>query len=403
MNFFKWLGIGRSTALTNRYGKQISVPSEPLINDVGNIAVDAAMQIGTVWRAVEIIAKMIATLPWMVYQNNDGIREEARDSELWDLLHERPNMRQTPVEFWIAMLLNLILRGNACAEIERNRNGTAYSLVPLAWDQIELEVKKNGNDVYWYSDGSVKREIKSENMLHIRDMAGGHVGMSRLDYMRISVSEAKNGQRAGNTLFAKNGRTAGILSPEGTLTNEQWGVLQGRVSEMFTGQVTVQVLPGNLKFNPITLTPQDIELLSSRKFSVEELGRWMGVPGILLNQTEGTTTLGSSSGEIIESFFKLTIRPLIVIIEQAVRSRVMTRDQRKNQTAEMNMDALLRALLKDRMEIYAKGVQNGIYSRNECRKKENMAPYQGGDAYTAQSNLLPIEQLGQQNSNQNQS
>lgn len=60
------------------------------------------------------------------------------------------------------------------------------------------------------------------------------------------------------------------------------------------------------------------------------------------------------------------------------------------------MDALIRALYKERIEIYAKATQNGIFSRNECRQYENMPPFAGGEVYTVQSNLLPIDMLGKQ-------
>jgi hypothetical protein len=46
------------------------------------------------------------------------------------------------------------------------------------------------------------------------------------------------------------------------------------------------------------------------------------------------------------------------------------------------------------MEIYAKATQNGIKSRNECRQLENDPPYEGGDVFTAQSNLAPVDMLG---------
>jgi phage portal protein BeeE len=61
---------------------------------------------------------------------------------------------------------------------------------------------------------------------------------------------------------------------------------------------------------------------------------------------------------------------------------------------EFSLDALLRASLKDRMEIYAKGVQNGIKTRNECRQLENDPPIKGGDELTAQVNLAPLAVLG---------
>jgi len=50
----------------------------------------------------------------------------------------------------------------------------------------------------------------------------------------------------------------------------------------------------------------------------------------------------------------------------------------------------------DRVEIFAKAVQNGIRTRNECRAKDNLPPIKGGDVLTAQSNLLPLDKLGEQ-------
>ena len=396
MAIWKYLGFGRSATLTNRYGRQITDPVEPLVLDAPQVGIDAAMQIATVWRAIEIRAKTIATMPMVVYINKDGLRIEARDDPLWDLLHESPNARQTPAEFWTALLLNYLLRGNGYAEISRNTDGTPYAVTPLSADDVEPIFGKNGDDLFRVRTTDAIREIATENMLHIKEMSGGLVGISRSAYMRASLNEAANTQRAANTLFARGGRTTGILSPAGAINDQQWAKLQERINELLGGEKTIQVLPGDMKFNQINLTPQDLQLLTTRQFTVQEIGRWFGVPAVLLNQTEGTTTLGSSSGEIIENFYKTTVRSDVINIEQALRKRLMSSRQRVRLTAEFNMDALLRASLKDRMEIYAKAVQNGIKNRNECRKLENDAPFDGGELYTAQSNLLPINQLGTQ-------
>ena len=150
-----------------------------------------------------------------------------------------------------------------------------------------------------------------------------------------------------------------------------------------------------MKYQQLSLTPEDMQLLSTRQFSKSEIGTWFGVPSILINQTEGTTTLGSSASEIIESYYKLTIRPMLVNVEQAVRKRVMTSAQRAQLTAEFSQDALLRASLKDRAAIYAQLTQNGLKTRNEVRQLENDPPIPGGDELTAQTNLAPLHMLGQ--------
>ncbi len=109
------------------------------------------------------------------------------------------------------------------------------------------------------------------------------------------------------------------------------------------------------------------------------------------------TTWGSGIEQILEGWYKLSVRPMLVNIEQAVTKRVLTPAQRARYSVEFNLDALLRASLKDRMEIYAKGTQNGISTRNECRQLENLPLLADpmADALTVQSNLVPLSLLGQ--------
>ncbi|MCO7558074.1 phage portal protein, partial [Pseudomonas otitidis] len=50
---------------------------------------------------------------------------------------------------------------------------------------------------------------------------------------------------------------------------------------------------------------------------------------------------------------------------------------------------------------YSAMTQNGIYTRDDCRAKEDLPPM-GGNAgvLTVQSNMLPIDMLGQDTSSQ---
>jgi HK97 family phage portal protein len=263
-------------------------------------------------------------------------------------------------------------------------------------DQVELQILLDGTEIYAYRVGNDVAILAAENVLHIKEMGNGIVGLSRLDFMRSTLGENKNAQSAANKLFANGGKPTGVLMVDNVLNPEQRLAVQKNFAEMATGTTSrLYVLEANMKYQQINLSPEDMQLLTTRQFNVQEIGRWFGVPSILLNQTENTTTLGSSSADIIDSFHKLTIRPMVVNIEQAIAKRVLTSGQRARYTVEYNMDALLRASLKDRMEIYAKAVQNGIKNRNECRQLENDAPFNGGEIYTAQSNLLPISMLGQ--------
>lgn len=391
--FFRWLSAGN--ALADRTGKQDSTPSSALVSDAALVGPDVALQISTVWACIDRRAKTIASLPFFAYESVNGKRSLARQSRLWTLLHESPNERMTPYEFWVAMIMNHDLRGNAYARIDRDpRTGEATALWPMAADQVELSVLEDGSVAYAYRLNNDLAFLAEENVLHLKDMGNGTVGLPRLDYMRATASEAKSAQIQSHRLFSAAGKPTGVLMVDQLLKKEQREKLQERFAEMQAGNTArLFVLEANMKYQQLSLSPEDQQLLETRRFEVEEICRWFDVPPVLVHHSN-VTTWGSGVEQIVDGFHKFTVRPMLVSIEQAVRKRVMTPRQRATMSAEFSLDALLRASLKDRMEIYSTAVQNGIYNRNECRQLENAEPYAGGEVFTAQVNLAPVGQLG---------
>lgn len=392
-SFLGWFGWGG--ALGQHSGQQSGAPSSALIEGSSNIGPDGAMQLSTVWSCVWLLANTIATLPFFVYTQKDGMRELARDTMLWGILHNSPNSRMTPVEFWVAMLLNLILRGNAYARIERRKNGEAIALWPMAADQVQMHVLDDGSIAYEYYIGGSVAVLAEDSVLHIKEIGNGNIGFARLDYMRATTTEAANAQKEASKLFANGGKPTGILMIDRVLKDDQRKAIKANFADLAEGDTSrIKLLEADMKYQQINLTPQDQQLLDTRKFTVEEICRWFSVPPVMVGHSN-VTAWGSGVEQIIEGYFKSTIRPALVRIEQAVTKRVLTSAQRATLTVEISFDALLRANLKDRMEIYAKGVQNGLKTRNECRQLENDPPIKGGDELTAQTNLAPLRMLGQ--------
>lgn len=391
-SFLGWFGWGG--VLGYRSGKQGSAPNGSLVDGVSSLAPDRALQISTVWACVELLAGIISTLPLFVYVSKNGLRELARMESLWEILHNSPNSRMTPAEFWSAMLLNLLFRGNAYARIERRQDGTPFALWPMPSDQVEVQVLPDGSQIYAYRIDNDVAVFDASNVLHIKGMGNGILGFARLDYMRCTTSEASNAQGAASKLFANGGKPTGILMVDRILSPEQRKAIKGNFAEMAEGTTSrLMVLEADMKYQQVNLTPADQQLLETRRFTVEEICRWFGVPPVLVGHSN-VTTWGSGVEQIVEGFYKLTIRPALVNIEQAITKRVLTAAQRSKLTVEFNLDALLRASLKDRADIYAKLTQNGIKTRNECRQLENDPPVKGGDELTAQTNLAPLHLLG---------
>lgn len=396
MGFFSRLSgfFGRFSAIGDAKGTQNPAPGSSLVPDTANVGVDGALQISTVWACIDRRAGLVASLPFFAYIDQSGRRVLARTSRLYQLLHESPNSRMTPFEFWRAMVMNHDLRGNAYARLERDGNGEVFAMWPMAADQVEAKVLDGGAMVYqYYLDGNIA-VLAAENVLHLKNLGNGTTGLSKLDFMRPTVDEAAKAQTAASKLFGSGGKPTGILMIDKVLTPEQRTTVRKNFFEMAEGSTArLQVLEANMKYQQISMTPEDQELLETRKYGVEEICRWFDVPPVLVHHSN-VTAWGSGIEQIVDGFYKLSMRPMLVNIEQAVRKRVMTPKQRAAQSAEFTLDALLRGSLKDRMEIYAKAVQNGLKTRNECRQLENDPPADDGDKLTAQSNLVPLALLG---------
>jgi len=390
-----WFG---GTALRDASGEQLPLPGQDLVPDASRIGTDAALQISTVWSCIERRSNVISSLPFFTYMlRPDGQKELARLSRLYALLHDNPNPRMTPMEFWRALVMSHDLRGAGYARIDRDeRTGEAIALWPMAYDQTCPIVLPDGSMVYEYRIDNDVAVLAEQNVLVIKGLGNGSTGLDKLAFMRPTTDEAAKAQQSASKIFGNGGKPTGVLMLDRVLNDQQRKALQARFAEMAAGSTArLYVLEADMKYQQLSLSPQDQQLLETRRFSVEEICRWFDVPPVLAHHSN-VTTWGSGVEQIISGWHKMSIRPMLVNIEQAVRKRVMTPAQRASMTVEVSFEALLRADPEARSKFYATGLQNGYITRNEVRQLENLPPAKGlgGDMLTAQSNLLPIDMLG---------
>ncbi len=391
-SFRSWFGLG--AALAEMPGTQLVGPSSALIPDTANVNVDGALQISTVWACIDRRAATIASLPFFVYDTSSGEKVLARNDRLYQLLHDSPNARMTPYEFWRAMMMNHDLRGNGYARIDRDARGEALALWPMPADQVEVRVLDDASMVYAYTFGNDVAIIAAENVLHLKNLGNGTTGLAKLEYMRSSTDESAKAQSNASKIFGSSGKPTGVLMVDHVLSPEQRTAVARNFEGMATGNMSrLYVLEASMKYEQLSLSPADQQLLETRKFSIEEICRWFDVPPVLVHHSN-VTAWGSGIEQLVQGFYTLSIRPMLINIEQATRKRVLTPRQRASMSCEFSFDALMRGNPKDRAEMYAKGAQNGWITRAEIRQLEGWPKMQGTDVLTAQSNLVPLDMLG---------
>lgn len=388
----RWFGnIG---ATGQQDGVQFSEPFQKVYDYKTTYGIDAALQVSSVWGCIELLSDNLASLPCFVYKRQSGLeghKELARDTTLWTLFHENPNRINTPMEFWQYMTMNFLLRGNAYARLNRDNKGEVIEMLPMSADQVEVEVLKDGSITYKYQYEGKVLILSEQSVLHWRDKGNGIVGMSRLDYMASSVGVAIEAQNTTERNYRKSGKRPGVFMIDKLLTDAQRDEIRKRFSGLIeNGDDDLIVLEAGAKFEPLSMTPSDMQLLDTRRFSVEDIARWFGVPSVMINDTSKTTTWGTGIDQIIQGFYKFKLRPMLELLEQSINRRVLTPRQRELYEVEFSFDAILRGDAKTRLDIGVQAVQNGLMTRNEWRQLENLPPIDGADELTVQMQMIGL-------------
>ncbi|MGP4843317.1 phage portal protein [Marinobacter sp. 1Y8] len=395
--FTAFSGFFRSPGAPPRVdGLQTGIPGGYGTTAAAEVSFDTAMQISPVWAAVKLISESIGSMPFNVYKVTDKGREIATDHPLHRVLTSNPNQYQTDVEFWESLALNLAISGNAYAIIQRS-GSRIVGLLPVSSAQVETTLLSDGTVIHSYTSGANVKVYSSESMWHVKLFGNGIVGLSPLSYARNSIGIAIAADNRVSKVYSNGAKPSGILTIDKTLTKDQRNQVRSAFAGLEEGnEDKLFVLEAGMNYTPVSMSPQDIELLDSRRFQIEDIGRFFGVPSILLNQTFGQSSLGSNVYEILSAFYKLNLRPYLEKFEASVPRWLMSSDDASKHECEFDFDAaLLRADLKTRMEANRIAINSGQSTPNEARISEGKPALEGGDKLLIQGAMVPIQQAGQ--------
>lgn len=395
-NLWRWMGGG--TIRTP--GVQITAPSAYEFDAALPVTEETALQVSAVWACVKLLSETVASLPVNVYRKTPNGRVKADDFWFARLMAYKPNQYQNRLEFFETMTMNLALHGNAYAKITRV-NGRVVSLLPLMSAQVLPSLLTDGSVVYEYTDGNNVDVYSSESIWHIKLYGNAIVGKSPLAFGRNIIGIAQAAEKAVTKVYKNGGKPSGVLSMDRLLTPEQRQAVRENFSTLTTGtDDRLLVLENGMKFDSISLSPQDIELLASRKFQLEEICRWFGVPSILVNDTSGSTAWGSGIEQIVGGFYKLNLRPYLERYEIAVNTGLFSRQESAEYEFEFDFEGLLRSDLKTRLDAYRTAIAGTVMTPNEARALEGLPMVEGADVLLSQVNMTPIDRLGGENATQ---
>ena len=366
-----------------------------------------AMQTTAVYACVRIIAETVASLPLHVYEYTDSGKERVYTHPLYRILHDIPNPEMNSFIMREVMMSHLLLWGNSYSQIIRNGRGEITALYPLMPEKMTVDRGSDGKLYYKYnSDKQGSFVFSKDEVFHIVGLGfDGLIGHSPIAMAKNAIGLAIAAEEYGSSFFSNSGTPSGVLEHPGVLkepekVRDAWNKAYGGSGNAHK----VAVLEEGMKFNPISINPQEAQFLETRKFQVNEICRIFRVPPHMIADLEKSSFNNIEQQSL--DFVTNTIRPWLVRIEQSIFQQLLNESEQEKYFAKFNVDGLLRGDFQSRMNGYAVGRQNGWLSANDIREFEDLnriPAEEGGDRYLCNGNMVDIKNAGQWNNTEGES
>jgi HK97 family phage portal protein len=336
-----------------------------------------AETIPAVWRSVRLLSGTSASLP--IHSFRVGTKIAVASTLLDD-----PHPDMTRFELWEWAYQSVLLWGNAYFLKVRNGAGRVVELWPLMpWcvrvGRVKPTEANPSGKVFLLDIDGRKMDATPYDVFHVPGPGyDGVCGVSPIRMARTSLGLTMAAEEFGAKLFGSGSLMSGVLQTEQRLDQPQAEMLKSRWQQKVGGIANahqVAILDSGVKFQPISIAPDDAQFLQSRSFQVAEVARWFGIPPHMLFETEKSTSWGSGLEQQSLGFVIYTLRSgWLPRFEQRISKELLP----TNQQARYAVEGLLRGDTAARAAFYRTMRELGVYSVDEIRDLENLPPLEDG-------------------------
>lgn len=363
---------------------------------------NTALCVATVYRCVKLLSESVANLNVQYMRNKGGIFVEDTDSRLSFLLNVQPDVATNAFDFWVQIVQNLLLDGNAYIV-------PLYNPITMDFDRLALcgrgtVAHDTINDTYTVNDvvNGIAGVFDEDEIIHIKGLTAYDykVGVSVLTYARLTLNTAAVGDAETYDRFKNGGNVRGIVSNDtsvrgfGEYQDKELEKTAENLDDRFRDGERIVSLPGQVDFKQISLSSTDMQFLESRKFTVREICRFFGVhPSFVFDDTSNNY----KSAEMANvAFLSSTLNPILRKIESELQRKLFSPSQYGKRKIQFDRRGLYACDLESRVKYQADTIAAGLYTVNEWRKEDNKPSVKGGDTVLVSANLKSINELGQQ-------
>lgn len=271
-------------------------------------------------RSIHMLASAAASVPLQV-----KYKTQTLDNHPIITLLKKPNPSTNGKEFLEALYSYKMIAGNAYVlSVSSMRPAELYLLRP---DRVTINPGNNFiPKSYEYKIANSKHEYKVEpvsgrsQILHLKNFhpLSDWYGLSSIEAAAYSIDQHNQAGEWNQALLQNGARPSGAIIVKGengehrSLTQDQFSQLKSEIADVFSGPKNAgrpMLLEGGLEWKEMSLTPKDMDFISSKHSAARDIALALGIPPQLLG-IPGDNTY-SNLQEARLAFWEQTVIPTV--------------------------------------------------------------------------------------------
>jgi len=367
------------------------------------LKVDTQLAFFAVFACRTLISSDISKNKIRLVAQNGRIWQETTSPSFSPVLR-KPNAFQNRIQFienWVGSKLD---RGNAYVLKQRDGRGIVTGLYVLNPDRVQPLVSDDGEVFYRLSQDNISGIKESDTIVPAREVIHDRfnclfhplVGISPLYAAALAATQGTNIQRSTARLAANGVRPGGILTAPGRIDPDAAKRLKDTWENQYGGEAgaaKIAVLGDGLKFESLTMTADDAQLIEQLKFTAEMICSVYHVPPykIGVGALPSYNNVQALNVEYFSQCLQKHIEDIELCLDEGLGIGEGVTVNGQTYGTEFDVDNLLRMDTATQMEVLDKG--KNYLKPDEGRERLGLPPAPGGDAVYRQQQDYSLEAL----------
>lgn len=322
----------------------------------------SALTLVPVSRAIAVLETAIMQVPVQVHRGTTHI-----ESPAWLITPDIEN-NVSQAEWLGTTLVHMSTFGNAFWKVTRNPRGIV-NIRNIHPKDISVMTDENGLVLYHVNG----KNYTSRDIVHIKlwskPDSSSLLGEGPIQRHKSVLRSALDLHNYADNWF----RTAAV--PTGTLSTTEFlseDIAKSNKKAFIESQQerSIAVLSSGLKYDPISLNPEQAQFLENQKYITRQIANMFGVPTLYMGMgIEGQGMTYVNGNEDRTKLYEDGMQQYIVRIQQAITDLLP-----RGQEAKFNLTEFLRPNQLSRYQSYAIGLDKQFLTVEEVRQFESLPP-----------------------------